>query len=196
MRKLSNAILAVILVSALTLTMTFGAMADGTPDISKSADFTISNAYDIEVSDGALTFQSNEGGTEVGNVSTTESFHTSDLEVHLQHNYDVEVAASVSAFSLDYSNSDYSSAYYIPATWHFQTAVVSHPAESNGSGWSSEITESISNSGSNNVTWNVNVDATEGDAWGKISVTAHRDGLNDPQGTYTADLNITVSDLT
>ncbi len=48
-------------------------------------------------------------------MDSTGEFETTELEIYLEHNYDVQVTAAGSAFDLDLSSSNYSSNYAIPA---------------------------------------------------------------------------------
>lgn len=127
-------------------------------------------------------------------MDSTGGFETTQLEVYLEHNYDVQVTAAGSAFDLDSSSSDYSSDYAVAAEWFFEWAEVDYPT--NPSGWSQEVSQAVSSYDTTvEETFDAKIDSTEGDAYGRISVEADRNGLDDPQGTYTASLDITVSDL-
>ncbi len=172
---------------------TFGVMAANNGSVSDSADFTIGNAYNISVYNStSLEFTGDDAA--VGNVDSTGSFETTKLEIYLEHNYDVNVTGSVSAFVLDNSTSDYSADYAIPAEWLFEWADVSYP-EGEGD-WSPQEPLAISVTDSTlEDSIAARMDDTEGDAYGRISVKATRGGLDDPQGEYTASLDVTVSDL-
>jgi len=172
-----------------TLMATSGAYA--ADSVNESAQFTIGNAYEIDVYNSTvLEFP---GDSEVGNVDSTGQFETTTLEVYLQHNYNVQVTGSATGFQLDNETSDYSSAYVIPAEWHFAWAEGTYP-EGEGN-WNTENPLTIGTTGTVEASLDAELDSTEGDAFGSISVKADRSGLDDPQGTYEATLDITVSDL-
>lgn len=165
---------------------TFGVMAANNGSISDSADFVIGNAYNIEVyNETTLEFP---GDSEVGNVDSTGQFETTDLEIYLQHNYDVQVIAEGSAFDLDLSNSDYSNDYAIAAEWFFEWAEEIYPQ---GIGaWGQEVSQSVSDYDTTiSETFDAEMDSSEGDVYGRISVKATRSALDDPQGTYEANLD-------
>ncbi|MBS3813718.1 hypothetical protein KGY64_07830 [Candidatus Bipolaricaulota bacterium] len=186
MRKLFVLSLVAIFASALSIGVVAG------DSINESAQFIISNAYDMSVyNETALEFPAD---SEVSNVDSTGQYETTRLEVHLKHNYDVEITATGSSFDLDNNTSDYSSDYAIPAQWFFEWAEVNSPSESNS--WLDKTSHSVSSPASTvEVTHDAEVDSSEGDVFGRISVKANRSGLDDPQGTYRATLDITVSDL-
>ena len=168
------------------LVASFGLMA---ADMEKSAQFSIGKSYNLSVyDDTSLEFAD---GSEVGTVGSTGTYTTSALEVKLDHNYDVQFTSTGTAFDLDTSSSDYSSSYAIPATWSLLTKKVDYGNNS--------YSEAHSNTATLDTDFSKTVDTkvgdTEGEFWAKIDVTADRNGLDDPQGTYTANLDITVSDL-
>ena len=168
------------------LVASFGLMA---ADMEKSAQFSIGNSYTLSViNSSSLEFSD---GSAVTGVQATETYESSELEIKLDHNYNVEVSGSLSAFDLDTSTSDYDSSYAIPATWNIAWKQVSA-----SNSYSSEDPIPVTSAGSTvSNSLNASINDTEGNAWGKISVTADRNGLDDPEGTYKANLEITVSDL-
>lgn len=167
------------------LVATFGLMAADSVD--ESAQFTIGDSYNIRVINStSLGFGESSS---VGNVSEDGSFTSSELEVKLDHNYDVSITGTGSAFDLDTSTSDYSDPYAVEATWDVEYKVADGSYSSLGN-------KVVSSPGtSKEVSYNANVDTTEGDVWTKISVTADRNGLDDPSGTYKAEMDISVSNL-
>lgn len=166
------------------LLATFGLMA---ADIDKTANFTIGDSYNIQVLNStSLAFPADSS---VGGVDESGLFTSNTLEIKLDHNYDVSVANAGSAFDLDTDSSDYGSAYAVPATWIVDKKVADGDFSELGS-------ETVSGSGSTKeISYDANVDTTGGDAWFNIKVKADRSGLDDPQGDYTANMDITVSDL-
>ncbi len=167
------------------LVATFGLMA--ADSVNETADFTIGNSYDIRVISGSLGFGEDSS---VGGVGESGSFTSNDLEVKLDHNYDVSITGTGSAFDLDTDTSDYSDPYAVKATWD-----VKYKVADDGSYSSLGSKEVSSPDTSKEVSYDANVDTTEGNVWTKIDVTADRNGLEDPSGTYTAEMDIQVSDL-
>jgi len=168
------------------LVATFGLMA---ADMEKSAQFSIGDSYNLRVVESSTMEFSDD--SPVAGVDSTGSYESTELEIKLDHNYDVEVSGTLSAFDLDTSTSDYDSSYAVPATWNIAWKQVSA-----SNSYSSEDPITVSSAGSTaSDSLNASINDTKGNAWGKISVTADRNGLDDPEGTYKADLEITVSDL-
>ena len=168
------------------LVASFGLMA---ADMEKSAQFSIGESYTLSVyNETSLEFPSESN---VGSVDAADTYTTSALEVKLDHNYDVQLTSTGTSFNLDTSTSDYGEEYAIPATWSLLTKKVNYSDNS--------YSEAHSNTATLDSDFSKTVDAgvgdTEGEFWAKIDVSADRNGLDDPQGTYTAELDITVSDL-
>lgn len=178
------------LISLVVATVTFASM--GAESLNDAAGFTVGNSYNLSIfNDTALEFPPGSG---VADVSSTGNFSTTYLEVYLEHNYNVDLSTSGSAFVLDTGTSDYSSPYAISAEWSLQWAFTEYPGD--GSSWSGLQTRTASGpDDAFSESFATNVDETDGDVFGRIKVNAERNGLDDPQGTYGATVTITVSDL-
>ncbi len=183
----------------LVFTVSLIATAANNGSVSSSADFSIGSAYELSVyNNTTLEFPAESDVDETTASSTWFKYETTALEIYLEHNYAVKLTTTGTAFILDNATSDYSGTYALPAEWVFQWSRGVYPAPSNDKEWSGyHIRQALTA----DETASASVDAypdqygTDGDLWARIFVRTKRNGLDDPRGTYTANLEVTVSDL-
>jgi len=146
------------------------------PEISESTDFTVAGSYSLEIDSGDLTFPQDSGVTE---PDTNGLVYSNQCIIFINHNYDITVNFSGDPLDTTVDGTTIT----LPTDYLYDISY------GDGSGWN--VSGSVNAGVTHSESLNVTTDDTT--SYLRVQVSVLRDGLNDPSGTYSANLDVWVT---
>lgn len=143
-------------------------------------EFTLQNSHElILVKGSSMSFS-----FEVSKTDAFGRFQSSPRLFRLEHNYDVKLQVTVTSLRME--EGDHS----VPASWTFKWVRTASPPVS----WPNSTTATATRSDEVQIGIPAEV-VPNRDLWVKISVGVDRSGADDPAGSYSTSIDVSVADL-
>ncbi len=154
--------------------------AENLDAVHEETGFTLQNSYALTLVNGSsMSFS-----FEVSKAGASGRFQSSPLRFRLEHNYDVKLQLAGTSFRMKEGD------YNIPASWTFKWV----RAASSPVSWPDGTT--VTATGSDEAQRGIPAEVVPNkDLWLEVSVGVDRSGLDDPAGSYRANVDVRVVEL-